>query len=246
VPESAWKISWNNSTLHTVRQGQMVATGRNSARLESDFVGEVRVEPESRLRVVQSTRDQQQLALEHGTIHALIWAPPRQFVVDTPSSKTIDLGCQYTLRVTADGTGLLDVETGWVAFQWHNLESFIPAGAACVTRPSRGPGTPYFRDAPTEFRAATARFDETGDFQAVRTVLASARPQDGLTLWHLLTRTQGIERKAVFDRFSQLVKLPAGVTREKIAESDGAALDAAWNALDLGNTDWWREWKRKW
>ena len=246
APESAWKISWNNESPRTVRQGQTVATGRNSATLLSDFVGEVRVEPNSQLRVIQSTKDQQQFALQRGAIHALIWAPPKQFIVDTPSSKTIDLGCQYTLRVTADGRGLLDVQTGWVAFQWHNLESFIPAGAECVTRPSRGPGTPYFRDAPPELRLAVARFDETGNFQQLEAALPGARPPDALTLWHLLTRTEGAAQSAVYDRFAQLVNVPESVTLQKIAQGDGPALDAAWNALGLGNTGWWREWKRRW
>lgn len=243
----AWKLSWNNSTPRAVGRDEIIDTGRHSAaRLESDFIGEVRVDRDSRLRVVQSTRDEQRLALEHGTIHAFIWAPPREFVVDTPSATTVDLGCQYTLRVAPDGTGFLSVEMGWVAFQWHNLESFIPAGAVCTTRTDRGPGTPYFADAPAELRAAIAQFDKDGDAKALGVVLDSARAQDALTLWHLLSRTQGAERAEVFARFSDLVKLPPSVTKEKILSGEPAALDAAWNALDLGNTDWWREWKRKW
>jgi hypothetical protein len=27
------------------------------------------------------------------------WATPRQFVVDTPAARAIDLGCQYTVTV---------------------------------------------------------------------------------------------------------------------------------------------------
>ena len=245
--ESGWRLSWDNATGRAVRSGQIVETGSHSgARLESDFIGEVSVGPESRLRVLRSTNNQQRLALEHGTIHALIWAPPTHFVVDTPSATTTDLGCEYTLDVAADGTGLLNVEMGWVAFQWRNLESFIPAGAACRTRPGRGPGVPYFDDAPAALQAGLAKFDARGDFEAVRVVLAAARPRDGLTLWHLLSRTQGTERGEVFARLSELVRLPSSVTREKILNGDRAALDSAWNALDLGDTDWWREWKRRW
>jgi hypothetical protein len=229
-----------------VRIGQTIDTGQSVARLESEFIGEVHVGPSSRLQILRTTNDEQRLALEHGTIHAFIWAPPRQFVVDTPSATTIDLGCRYTLHVARDGTGSLDVEMGWVAFQWENLESFIPAGASCTTRPQRGPGTPHFASASNEFVAALDRFDETGDSEALNFVVASARPRDALTLWHLLSRTQGSERAEVFTRFSQLVELPPTVTKEKITRGDRAAIDAAWNALGLGNTDWWREWKRRW
>lgn len=245
--QSAWKISWNGAAARALSNGQLIETGADSAaRLESDFIGEVSVGPESRLRVMRSTKDRQQFALERGVIHALIWAPPKEFVVDTPSAKTIDLGCQYTLRVAADGTGVLHVQTGWVAFEWRNLESFIPAGATCNTRPAQGPGLPYFDDAPGALRSAVNKFDEHPTSAAVQSVLQSATPRDGLTLWHLLARTKGADRGEVFDRFQALVKIPASVTREQILDGNPAAIDAAWDALNLGDTDWWREWKRKW
>ena len=244
--DSAWKLSCNGATSQAVRTGQTIETGQSVAHLESEFIGEVHVGPGSRLRILRATRDEQRLALEHGTIHAYIWAPPRQFVVDTPSATTIDLGCKYTLHVAPDGTGSLDVEMGWVAFQWENLESFIPANASCRTRPGRGPGTPHFSDAPAGLISALDRFDENGDSKALSLILAAARPRDALTLWHLLSRTQGIPRAQVFARFSELVTLPPTVTKENILRGDPASIDAAWNALDLGNTDWWREWKRHW
>ncbi|HEX3684738.1 MAG TPA: hypothetical protein VHU83_19535 [Bryobacteraceae bacterium] len=245
--DSTWQVSWNGAPAQSVRKGQLIATGeRSGARLDSEFVGEVELGPESRLRVVESTRDEQRLALQRGTMHAFIWAPPREFVVDTPSATTVDLGCAYTLHVAPDGTGLLTVEMGWVAFQWRELESFIPAGAACMTKPGRGPGTPHFTDAPAVLQTKLGRFDDDADGSALAGVLTAARPRDALTLWHLLGRTRGAERAEVFDRFSGLVQLPPDVTRKKILAGDPKAMDAAWNALGFGNTDWWRGWKRRW
>jgi hypothetical protein len=43
-----------------------------------------------------------------------------------------------------------------------------------------------------------------------------------------------------------LANLPAGLTKEGIMNGDRKSIDAAWDALQLGNTDWWREWKREW
>jgi len=60
-------------------------------------------------------------------------------VVDTPSARAVDLGCQYTLNVDDRGDGLLKVTMGWVAFDTDGRESFIPAGAACRTRKRGGP-----------------------------------------------------------------------------------------------------------
>ncbi len=238
---------WQLADGSRVRAGQIIETGaKRTTKIQSDDTGEVTIDPGSRLRLVAATEHEERFDLQHGVIHAYIWAPPGRFVVDTPSSKTIDLGCSYTLEVSKNGTGLLTVELGWVAFERNHIESFIPAGAACVTRPDRGPGTPYFTDAPEALTSALARFDTSGAPAALETAIVTARRRDALSLWHLMVRTQGSERGQVFDRFASLVTLPPEATREAVLRGDGKAIDAAWNALDLGNTDWWRGWKRQW
>lgn len=246
-PMTSWQLTFAGGKPSGLRTGQVIDTvGISDATMQSDSVGQVDIEPNSRVRLMAAQDTEQRLALDHGTIHAFIWAPPTQFVVDTPSAKTVDLGCQYTLSVANDGTGFLTVEMGWVAFQWRNLESFIPAGAACTTRPGHGPDTPHFLDAPEALIKAVADFDLTGNTQALNPALSTARRRDALTLWHLLQRTRGAERAEVFDRFQSLVKLPSTCTREGVLSGDPKSMDAAWDALDLGNTDWWRSWKRRW
>jgi len=241
-PVTSWRLSLKGQKSTAVRAGQVITHGT----IESEFVGEVQVEPESRLRLLRAREGEHRLALDYGTIHALIWAPPAKFVVDTPAARTVDLGCRYTLRVAPNGAGLLTVEMGWVAFEWKSLESFIPAGAACTTRPGHGPDTPHFLDAPETLIAAVARFDQAQDSQALRAALGAARPRDALTLWHLLERTRGTERAEVFERFAMLVKLPPDLGRAAILSGDRKAMDVAWNALQLGDTSWWRGWKREW
>jgi hypothetical protein len=244
---TSWQLSLAGETPRAVRTGQLIETGSVAhGTMKSAFIGQVKIEPNSRLRLLAANAREQRLSLDHGTIHALIWAPPARFVVDTPAGKTVDLGCQYTLSVAKDGKGFLTVELGWVAFQWRNIESFIPEGAACTTRPGHGPDTPHFLDAPAALTKAVAEFDVTGNTLFLDTALSSARPRDALTLWHLLQRTQGGERAKVLDRFGTLVTLPSGLTREGILNGDRKSMDAAWDALQLGDTSWWREWKREW
>src|SRR5689334_23005587 len=166
-----------------VHQGEVLRTGAAGIRLEASAVGQVDIAPNSELRAVVGRR----LSLKHGQLHAYIWAPPGQFVVDTPSARATDLGCEYTLNVDSAGDGLLQVSMGWVAFSLDGRESFIPAGAECRTRRHRGPGIPYYSDAPDALRSAVSAF-ERGDRTAVAPLLAAARDRDGLTLWHLLTR----------------------------------------------------------
>jgi FecR protein len=225
-----------------LRAGQVLRTGSDGQlTLEDGEVGRIDLGPDSEMRAAGSRK----LRLDRGELHAFIWAPPREFNVDTPSARAVDLGCEYTLEVSAGGDELLRVMTGWVAFQFEGSESFIPAGAECATNVRTGPGIPYFEDAPAALREAAAKF-EPGDAAALDRILEAARPRDGLTLWHLLTRVPAAQRGTAFDRFAQLVKLPADVTRDAVVERDPAAIDLCWDALELENTSWWRGWERNW
>jgi hypothetical protein len=233
---SSWQVAGTK-----LRQGQTVRTGNTAVLLEAEEIGRVDLAANSVLRTAGGKR----LSLELGELHAFIWAPAREFVVETPSARAVDLGCEYTLNVDAKGDGVLRVSLGWVAFQVGDLEAFIPAGATCVTHKRGGPGIPYFEDASDGLRRGVERF-EGGDRGALRGLLAAARPQDGLTLWHLLTRVPEADRGAVFDRLRDLVRLPGGVSRDAVMRRDARAIDQCWNALDLESTGWWRGWERKW
>lgn len=226
--------------------------GASRARINVGVIGEVEVEPNTRIQLVDARPTQHRLALARGTMHATIWAPPRLFFVNTPSAVAVDLGCRYTLRVDQTGATFLRVAYGWVAFEQPfgstSRESFVPAGAACVTPPDRGPGAPYFEDAPEVFRTALAKLDTEPDDVAARAValeavLGHARPRDALTLWHLLSRTSDVERARVYDRLAALVPPPASVTREGVLRGERHMTDLWWNALGLGDTSWWRTWK---
>jgi hypothetical protein len=228
-------------------KGKWLETDSESrAQVEIGAIGDVEVAPGSRVGLVRSHASEQRMALERGRIRASIFAPPRIFIVDTPSATAVDLGCVYTLEVDDAGSGLLKVVAGWVSLEANGRESFIPATAVCLTRKGSPPGTPYFEDAPDSLRTALERFDfEKGGYEALREVLAAARPEDGLTLWHLLSKTTGPEREAVYHRMAALAPPPAGVTREGILAGDAPMLEAWWNSLGLGDASWWRKWTIK-
>src|SRR5262249_18008369 len=129
------------------------------ARMDVGTIGQVTIDVNSRVRLVDTRAGRHQLALERGTLHAFITAPPGQFIVNTPSSTATDLGCVYTLHVDEDGRGLLSVTAGWVAFEYKGRESFVPAGASSPTDPDFGPGTPRYDDADETFRRALDEID---------------------------------------------------------------------------------------
>lgn len=233
-----------------LRVGQTLETNSSSsASIFDEGLGEVKVDPNSRVRLLQADNDRKRIQLDVGTIHAMIWAPPGQFVVDTPSAVAVDLGCAYTLQVSPDGSGTIRTTLGWVGFHLNGRDSFIPAGAMCPTQPRVGPGTPYFEDAPEQFRNALTQLDfsattDEDRTSALKTVLSLARPRDGLTLWHLLSRTTSKNRELVYDRFAALVPPPPNVTRDGVLQLQTAMLDTWWNALNLGDISVWRFWEQ--
>ena len=202
--------------------GEWLETDNNSrAQISVAHIGEVEVEPQTRIRLVETRPTEHRIELQRGTMHARIWAPPRLFFVDTPSAVAADLGCAYTLEVADDGRSLLHVTMGYVALERGARESIVPAGAACATAPGTGPGTPFFEDASDDFLHALAAFDfKQGGDPALNTVLTEARVRDTLTLWHLLPRVEGDERARVYERLAQLSPPPDGVTRDGVLRLD--------------------------
>jgi hypothetical protein len=252
-PATAWQVaslegasrigSQDAAVSMPMRSGQLLRTGRDSqVSLQAEEVGKIDIGPDSELRASSN----RQVMLNRGMLHAFIWARPGQFVVETPSARAVDLGCEYTINVDGSGNGLLKVSMGWVAFQYEGHESFIPAGAECVTRKREGPGIPFYEDAPERLQRGLSIFEAGDPASALDMILDSARPHDALTLWHLLTRVPPSDRARVFDRFAKLVTLPPDVSREGVARRDRQMIDRCWDALNLENTDWWRGWERKW
>jgi len=252
APRVGWHSLGEKSGPGKLAIGQTLVTdGSSRASITLDETGRVEVDPGSRLRLVRNGPGRKRLSLERGTIHAVIWAPPGEFVVDTPSAVAVDLGCVYTLHVDDSGSGLLHTTMGWVGFKLNGRESFIPAGAICQTRPKVGPGTPYFEDASASFRDALSKFDFTATTPSERNallgiLLADSRKEDALTLWHLLSRVGDADRPRVYDRLASLAPPPAGVTRDGILRLDRPMLDAWWNSLGFGDIYLWRTYERDW
>jgi hypothetical protein len=252
TPRIGWHSLGEKSRQGKLSVGQTLVTdGSSRASISLDETGRVEVDAGSRLRLLANGPGRKRLSLERGTIHATIWAPAGEFVVDTPSAVAVDLGCVYTLHVDDSGAGLLRTTMGWVGFKLNGHESFIPAGAICQTRPKVGPGTPYKEDASASFQDTLSRFDFESHTPAERKallgiLLVDARKDDALTLWHLLSRVSDADRPGVYDRLATLAPPPTGVTRDGILRLDRPMLDAWWNSLGFGDIYLWRTYERDW
>jgi hypothetical protein len=165
------------------------------------------------------------MSLARGSLHARVTAPPRLFVVDTPATTAVDLGCEYDLTVAADGTGTIVVTHGQVELAGNGHLSVVPAGAMARMRTRTGPGTPLRRDAPAALVASVARFDD-GERAALDDILAEAQFADAITLFNLFDRCTAIERARVFDYLDAIAPAPRGVTRDAMVAGDPAATSA--------------------
>ncbi|MGA2741516.1 MAG: FecR domain-containing protein [Bryobacteraceae bacterium] len=209
-----------------VGAGEWIETDASSrATVRVGAIGSVEISPDTRLRVVTAQPGEHRLALARGEIRAKISAPPKLFFVDTAAGTAVDLGCEYALSTDEHGLGLLSVTKGWVLFQWQGIESLVPAGASCRTRPQAGPGIPYFEDAPESLKQAVENFGFEKAGGGLGAILSESRVRDTLTLWHLLSRVEGADRERVFDRMAALTPVPAGVSRELALKLDPQTLE---------------------
>jgi len=216
-----------------LRVGDWLQTDDSSrALIAVGHIGQVEVKPGTRLQLVAARRDDHRLALARGGIDATVDAVPRLFFVDTPAGTAIDLGCAYTLETDSLGNGRLHVTRGEVAFETGPRSSRVLLGAIIQTRPAIGPGIPYVEDAPGPLVRALVAFDfEKGGARAARTILALARAQDAMSLWHLLQRVDPALRAMVYDRLAALVPPPPGVTRSRAIALDSRALEGYWTKI---------------
>lgn len=204
----------------------LVTDSASTARVTVGRIGDAEIAPGSRLRLVRANPTDHRLALERGSMHARISAPPRLFVVETPTGKAIDLGCEYTLEVDASGASHLSVDLGWVALTDRSRQTLVPAGAVATSRPGVGVSIPYYQDASASFRNAVLALDETpGDEIALALVLNESRRRDALTLWHILPLVNGAARERVVTRLHALAPMPGNVSRGEVLALDDRDLD---------------------
>jgi hypothetical protein len=207
------------------RGGVVETDAQSSAVLTVGRIGRAEIGPGSRLRLLGDGASEHRLALEHGTMHASIDAPPRYFLVQTASALAVDLGCVYTLTVDERGNGRLMVEEGEVELQLGDVKVAVVAGNAASLRNGVGPGLPVPLRADMALRRAVAAYDANpASDAALDQVLAAADARSTITLWHLLQRATPAARARVYARLAGIAPPPATVTRERVLRGESGAL----------------------
>ncbi len=175
------------------------------ARIRVADIGQVEIGPGSRVGLVTTGPEEHRLSLERGSMRAVVVAPPRLFLVDTPTATAVDYGCVYTLEVGDDSRSTLRVASGRVALERDGRDVMVPEGAMCEARKGVGVGTPVYEDASEAMLEAVRSFDfEGGGASALATILAEARPRDVMTLEAIAQHVDEAGRRLVLGRVEQL------------------------------------------
>ena len=224
------------------RVGDHIRVGEQPARMTIGDIGEVLLEPGSRLVVQEIRRGKDELHalfMEFGAMHARIDSKPRVFQVGTPAGISIDLGCEYRLEVEADDRCRIQVLTGQISFGYEGREVYVPAGASCQSIPGRGPSPPLFDTTGDELRGLVQRAFEGGQLsqEQIDRLLGIDERQDALPLFALMTDEfvdAGL-RSALFDFFTLRFETPPAVTRAGILAGDEGQRRAWLQAVQ----HWW-------
>jgi hypothetical protein len=235
-------------SIASLAPGSVLETGAATVRLQAARIGEVVVGEGSRFEILQTRSGFHRTQLRRGHLWARVWAPPGAFGVATPAGDIYDLGCEFLLRTDADGSGQLTVRSGWVQIDSGWREVLVPQGARIDFRAGGEPGIPYDLGARGEFLAALRDLDAQGrtvaaDGDAVRRLLAAARPQDAISLLSLLQAHPRLADGPLYDRLAGLMPADALVTRAAIRAQGAQALSPWWDRLPYPRIKrWWLQW----
>lgn len=229
--------------------GVVLDTGDGRVRLRAARIGEVVVGEGSSFRIVETRSGRHRTQLREGSLWARVWAPPGAFGVATPAGDVLDLGCEFTMRAHADGSGTLTVRSGWVQVDNGWREVLVPQGARVEFAAGGRPGTPHDLGASAAFLAALRELDATADGDlavdgdVVRRLVAAARPQDAISLLSLLQARPRLAAGPVFDRLAGWMPAEAAVTRAAVRQRGAQALSPWWDALPYPRIKrWWTQW----
>lgn len=233
-------------TTVALAPGNVLETGDGIARMRVARIGEMAVGRDSRLTLVETRSGRHRVRLLQGRMWARVWAPPGTFAVDTPAAGVFDMGCEFVLTVDAAGAGLLTVRSGWVQVDNGWSEAMVPQGARVAIDASGVAGTPYDLRASAAFVAALREIDAQAgvvDDDALRRLLAAAKPSDAISLLSLLTRRPQLAEGPLFDRLAAFMPADAVVTRAEILARGRDALSPWWRALPYPRVKrWWLQW----
>lgn len=242
------RIDGRSQQASTLTLDGTLETGANAmTRLSAAGIGEVAVGAGSRVRLLETRTGRHRVQLEQGSLWARVWAPPGQFGVGVAGADVIDLGCEFLLKVDADGNGTLSVLSGWVQVDNLRREVLVPQGTRVRVNGDGAAGTPHAFSASQSFVAALEAIDARNgavdaNGEEVHRLIAGSRQQDAISLLVLLRDSPQLAEGPMFERLAILLPTPLA-TRDAWRADRMAVLNTWWDALPYPRVKrWWTQW----
>jgi septal ring factor EnvC (AmiA/AmiB activator) len=209
-------------TTDSVKTGEWIVTDDSSqAMLHIANIGNITIDPRSKVKVLSNNSGEKKIMLEYGTISAELKPGQKDFFVESRSATAFDDGSTYTYTVDTSGDGIVYVKSGLVTLIANGRESMVPAGKMCITKAGVGPGTPYNQDASPELKQALINYDfKNGGSAALNKILSTARKTDATTLINLLPRVSAGEKEMVYTKLASFVPPPPNLPKDSIPKLD--------------------------
>ena len=208
--------------IDTLKIGEWLITDDSSkALLSVAHIGNIILEPGTKLKVIKSDSSEHRILLDYGTINANINAKPRSFIVDTKSAEAVDLGCEYTFSVDYKGNGMLFVKSGMVELKSSGRNSLVSAGNFCITKAGFGPGTPYSKYSSSKFRKSLLELDfkEVND-KALKDMLKNSKKTDVMTLVQILPKVKEKNKAMVLAKLTSFIPPERKIYADSIPKLD--------------------------
>jgi len=197
----------------SIKEGQWLVTNDTSrAELFVAGIGNVIIEPNTKIIFVKAADGNNRIAVEYGTISANMIASPKSFFVEMPSAVAVDLGGEYKMTIDSAGDGLVYVKSGKVEVQSPNREAIVPAGNLVLTKKDIGVGTPFNENSSYQFKNALLNLDFGNcGAKCVNVILENAKVTDAVTLVNLIPRVEGEYKDEVYAKVANFIPPPVPV-----------------------------------
>lgn len=168
-------------------------------------VGDVSIEPNSKVRFIQSDGNVSKIEVLYGTVNTST-SQADKFVLQASNMKVQDKGGSYSFKVDEKGNGVIYVNNGIANVESGNKSAVVTDGTFCLYKPEHGIGTPFRKDSKPEFQNALFQYDfNNGGMPSVYYAMANALPQDYSSLLNLIPRVDEQTKYLVLNKLGKLV-----------------------------------------
>lgn len=209
----------------SIKAGDWIETNDSSrAVITIAGLGEITVEPKSKLTILKSEQGEHRVLLEYGTINTNFSEKSDKFSIETKNSIARDnnvTGTAYTFSIDNKGDGMILVKDGSVTLESRGKEAVVPAGKICLVQAIAGPGTPFSVTASNEFRKALYAYDfEPHTTNAIYNVINTANETDMVSLINLIPRVNDEVKEQIYSKVSGYVAPPSYIVMDSLRYFD--------------------------